>query len=54
MRVTDVLCLSAFTIRGLVHEWLDAEGLNVRPGREWVRQSSCLQEANTHRLFIKL
>ena len=31
MRATDVLCLSAVTIRGLVHEWLDAEGLDVRP-----------------------
>ena len=25
MRVTDVLCLSAVTVRRLVHEWLDAE-----------------------------
>ena len=30
--MTDVLCLSAVTIRGLVHDWLDAEGLGVRPG----------------------
>ena len=29
----DVLCLSAVTIRSLLHEWLDAEGLDVR--REW-------------------
>ena len=74
MEVTDVLCLSAVTIRGLVLEWLDAEGLDVRPGDTWVRQllrgmhlsfkkpakclkelhSPALQEANTHRLFIKL
>ena len=32
----DVLCLSAVTIRVLVHDWLDAEGLDVRSGREWV------------------
>ena len=38
MRVTDVLCLSGVTIRTLVYEWLDTEGLEVRPGREWVRQ----------------
>ena len=31
MKVTDVLCLSAVTIRG--HEWLDVQGLDVRPGR---------------------
>ena len=31
MKVTDVLCLSAVTIRGLVHEWLDAEELDARP-----------------------
>ena len=37
MRVTDVLCLSAVTIHGLVLEWLDAEGLDVRPG-DWVNQ----------------
>ena len=74
MKVTDVLCLSAVTIRGLMHEWLDAEGLDARPGEWWVRQllhgmrlsfkkpakclkelhSPALQEANTHRLFIKL
>ena len=74
MRVTDVLCLSAVTIHGLVLEWLDAEGLDVQPGYEWVRRllhgmrlsfkkpakclkelhSPALQEANTHRLFIKL
>ena len=74
LRVTDVLCLSAVTIRGLVLEWLDAEGLDVRPGKWWVRRllhgtrlshkkpakclkelhSPALQEANTHRLFIKL
>ena len=34
VRVTDVLCLSAVTIRGLVLEWLDAEGLDIRPGRQ--------------------
>ena len=74
MRVTDVLCLSAVTIRGLVHEWRDAEGLDVRAGATGVKQllrgmrlshkkpakclkelhSTALQEANTHRLFIKL
>ena len=74
LRVTDVLCLSAVTIRGLVLEWPDAEGLDVRPGKWWVRRllhgirlshkkpakclkelhSPALQEANTHRLFIKL
>ena len=31
MRVSGVLCLSAVTIRGLVHEWFDTEGLDVRP-----------------------
>ena len=36
MRMTDVLCLSAVTVHGLVLEWLDAEGLDVRPGHEWV------------------
>ena len=36
MKVTDVLCLSAVTIHGLVHEWLDAEGLDVRPCYSWV------------------
>ena len=60
--------------RGLVLEWLDAKGLDVRPGKWWVRRllhgtrlshkkpakclkelhSPALQEANTHRLFIKL
>ena len=74
MEVTDVLCLSAVTIRGLVLEWLDAEGLDVRPSQSWVQRllrgmrlsfkkpakclkelhSPALQEANTHRLFIKL
>ena len=38
LRVSDVLCLSAVTIRSLVREWLDAEGLDVRPCREWVRK----------------
>ena len=38
MKVTDVLCLSAVTIRGLVLEWLDAEGLDVRPGVTWVKR----------------
>ena len=33
MRVSDFLCFSAETIRRLVNEWLDAEGLDVRPGR---------------------
>ena len=74
MQVTDVLCLSAVTIRSLVLEWLDAEGLDVHPSDWWVRNllrgmrlsfkkpakclkelhSPALQEANTHRLFIKL
>ena len=74
LRVTDVLCLSAVTIRGFVYEWLDAEGLDFRPGYCSVKQllrgmrlsfkkpakclkeldSPALQEANTHRLFIKL
>ena len=36
LRVTDVLCLSAVTIRGLVHEWLDAD--DVRPGKSWVKR----------------
>ena len=47
MRVTDVLCLSAVTVKGLVHEWLDSEELKEL-------HSPALQEANTHRLFIKL
>ena len=59
MRVTDVLCLSAVTIRGLVYEWLDAEELDVRPGDTWVRQllrgmrlsfkkpAKCLKELHT-------
>ena len=38
MGVTDVLCLSAVTIRVLVHDWLDAEGLDVRPGKRWVKK----------------
>ena len=38
MRVSDVLCLSAVTIRGLVYEWFETEGLNVRPGEWWVRR----------------
>ena len=77
MRITDVLCMSAVTIHGihgLVLEWLDAEGLDVRPSYQWVWRllrgmrlsfkkpakcgkelhSNALQEANTHRLFIKL
>ena len=29
MRVTDVLCLGGVTIRTLVYEWLDAEGLTA-------------------------
>ena len=33
MRVTDVLCFSALTIRGSGHQWLDAEGLGVRHGK---------------------
>ena len=38
MKVTDVLCLSAVTLQRLVHEWLDAEGFDVRPGKSWVRE----------------
>ena len=38
MKVTDVLCLSAVTVHGLVLEWLGAEELDVRPSYEWVRQ----------------
>ena len=34
MRVSDVLCLSAVTIRSLVH----AEGLDVRPSYSWVKR----------------
>ena len=34
MKVTDVLCLSAVTIHGLVLEWLGAEELDVRPSCE--------------------
>ena len=34
----DVLCLSAVTIRGLVHEWLDAEAHDLRPSEWWVRR----------------
>ena len=32
LRVSDVLCLGTVTIHSLVLEWLDAEGLDVRPG----------------------
>ena len=38
MRRSAVLCLSAVAIRGLVHEWLEAEGLDVRPCVTWVKQ----------------
>ena len=38
MRVSDVLCLSAETIHGLVHEWLEAQGLDVRPIERWVHR----------------
>ena len=38
LRVTDVLCLSSVTIRGLVRDWLDAKGLDVRPSKWWVNQ----------------
>ena len=38
MCVSDVPILSTDTIHGLVLELLDAEGLYVRPGREWIRQ----------------
>ena len=37
-RVSDVLCLSAVTIRSLVHDWLEAEGHDVCPGEWWVKQ----------------
>ena len=36
MRITDVLCLSAVTIRSLVFDCLDAEGLDVGPSYRWV------------------
>ena len=32
MRMTDVLCLSAITVHGLVLQWLDAEGVPVMSG----------------------
>ena len=66
MRVTDVLCLSAVTVRSLVHEWFDAEGLDIRPGEadscrnkkstKRVKELYSLeqQHANMHQLFIKL
>ena len=38
MRVSGVLCVIAVTMRGLVQEWLDAEGLDVRPGEGWGKQ----------------
>ena len=38
MKLTDVLCMSAVTIHGLVLEWLDAEGLDVRPSYRWVKR----------------
>ena len=34
-RVADVLCLIVVTIRAVVHERLDAEGLVVRPCLSW-------------------
>ena len=37
-RVTDLLCLSAVTVSGLVLEWLDAEGLDARPCQSWVQR----------------
>ena len=37
-RVTDVLCLSAVTIKSLIHDWRDVEGLDVRPGKSWVKR----------------
>ena len=36
--MTDVLCLSAVTIRSQVRGWLDSEGLGVRPGESGVMQ----------------
>ena len=33
MRVIHVLCLSAVTIRDLVHKWLDEEGNDLRPSK---------------------
>ena len=41
MWVSDVLCLSAVTIRGLEHDWLELHSVEQR-------------HANTHRLFLKL
>ena len=40
MRVTDVLCSSTVTVHGLVLEWLDTEGLDVRPSHRWVSVAS--------------
>ena len=37
-RVSDVLCLSAVTISSLVRDSLEAQVLDVRPGKWWVRQ----------------
>ena len=37
VRVSDVLCLSAETIRSLVLDWLEAEGHDVRPSNGWVK-----------------
>ena len=38
LRVTDVLCFSAVTIRNLVQVWLDAEELEARPSHSWVKR----------------
>ena len=40
MRVFDVLCLSAVTIRGLVRDFLDVEGLDARLELQEARQVS--------------
>ena len=64
--VTEVLCLTAVTISGLVLPWLEARRIDAPPGVTWVKQllrgmrssrqvhSPEQQHANTHRLFIKL
>ena len=48
LRVTDALCLSSVTIRGLMGEWLDAEGHDVRPA-PGVSDSSCVARNLTYK-----
>ena len=55
MRVSGVVCLSAVTIRGLAHDWLDAEGLDVRLGETWVKKllykklAKCVKEMHSRK-----